>query len=127
MSKSEDVGLMSEPTSSYEASFGLLSQYLSFADKFLLLSKAEQQEFIHVIEDEYDACSETELGQFLELLMHLLQEVIEDEEFYQSFGAEQICTARCQLHQDLQTLLDVCDLNQEMLSLTCTHLESCVN
>ena len=78
----------------------LVGIYLTLVDNIRKLNPLQQYTLLKHIEEEYENEADTPLGEFIELFVEIML-YVQDES----------------IHQDIQDLLDVADLNEEMLEL----------
>ena len=78
----------------------VFSIYLTLVDNIRKLNPLQQYTLLKHIEQEYENEADTPLGEFIELFVEIMM-YVQDES----------------IHQDIQDLLDVAELNEEMLAL----------
>lgn len=83
--------------------------YLTLVDNIRKLNPLQQYTLLKHIEDEYENEADTPLGEFIELFVEIML-YVQDES----------------IHQDIQDLLDVADLNEEMLEAVGTSINDLI-
>ena len=88
----------------------LVGLYINIAHLSMLADPYQQYTMIKLIERDFESEADTDLGEFIEEFVQLLFATSNHDE----------------IHQDVQDLLDVCDLNEDMLEKVGGHIEGLV-